>query len=114
MARPLNLGSIDKFKFGGTQSTVEQETEKAFELVELQKELEFFESKKAEWLQDHRDKYVLIKGEEFIDVFASFEDTYKAGVKLYGNQPFLIKKVTEVEPVEETPSIMLGVINAHL
>jgi len=82
--------------------------------MELEEELNFFESKRAEWLEKYRDKYVLIKGKELIDVFTSLEDAYKEGVKRYGNQPFFIKKVSEVEPIERTPSLMLGVIHANL
>lgn len=82
--------------------------------VELERELEFFESKKEEWLKDYKDKFVLIKGEELIDVFSTFEDAYKEGVKRYGNQPFLIKKVTEEEEVEKIPSLTFGIIHANL
>jgi hypothetical protein len=82
--------------------------------VELEQELKFFESKKKEWLKDYRDKFVLIKGEELIDVFNTLEDAYKEGVKRYGNQPFLIKKVTEEEETETLPSLTSGIIHAHL
>ena len=73
--------------------------------VELEKELEFFESKRGEWLRDYKDKFVLIKGEELIDVFSTLEDAYKEGVKRYGNQPFLIKRVTEEEEIETLPAL---------
>jgi len=82
--------------------------------VELEKELEFFESKKEEWLKEYKDKFALIKGEELIDVFSTLEDAYKEGVKRYGNQPFLIKRVTEEEEVEKIPSITFGIIHANL
>lgn len=82
--------------------------------VELEREIEFFESKRKEWLKDHKDKFVLIKGKELIDVFSTFEDAYKEGVRRFGNQPFLIKKVTEEEEVEKLPSLTLGIIHAHL
>jgi len=81
--------------------------------MELERELKFFESKRKEWLKDYKDKFVLIKEEELIDVFSTFEDAYKEGVKRYGNQPFLIKKVTEEEEVEKLPSLTLGIIHAH-
>jgi len=87
---------------------------KGLKAMELEEELKFFESKRAEWLEEYRDKYVLIKGKELIDVFTSLEDAYKEGVKRYGNQPFFIKKVSEVEPTEITPSLMLGVTRANL
>ena len=79
----------------------------------LEKEFRFFQSKREEWLKNYRGKFVLIKGEEFIDVFSTFEDAYKEGVKRYGNQPFFIKKVEE-EPIETLPALTLGVIHAHI
>lgn len=81
--------------------------------VELERELKFFESKKKEWLENYKDKFVLIKGEELVDMFSTFEDAYKEGVKRYGNQPFLIKRVTEEEEVEKLPSLTLGVAHAY-
>lgn len=82
--------------------------------IELEEELEYFESKKAEWLGKYKDKYVLIKGKNLIDIFASLEDAYKEGVKRFGNQPIFIKQVTETENIEEIPSLTLGIIHAHL
>lgn len=82
--------------------------------MELEKELNFFESKRAEWLEKYKDKFVLVKGEELIDVFVSLEDAYKEGVQRYGNEPFFIKRVTETEPIEKTPSLTLGIIHANL
>lgn len=81
--------------------------------VELEEELRFFESKKKEWLKDYRDKFVLVKGEELVDVFSTLDDAYKEGVKRYGNQPFLIKKVTEEEEIETLPALTLGIIHAY-
>jgi len=83
------------------------------EKIVLEKEFKFFQSRKEEWLKNYRDKFVLIKGEELIDVFSTFEDAYKEGVKRYGNQPFFIKKVEE-EPIETLPALTLGVIHAHI
>lgn len=88
--------------------------EEDVEKVALETELRFFESKKEEWLEKYRDKYVLIKKEELIDVFTSLEDAYKEGVRRFGNQPFFIKKVTEVEQTEQIPSLTLGIIHANL
>jgi len=84
------------------------------ESLELEEELGFFESKKAEWLGLFKDKFVLIKGERLIDVFTSFEDAYKEGVKRFGNQPFFIKQVVEIEPTEQIPSLTLGIIYANI
>jgi hypothetical protein len=80
----------------------------------LEKELKFFESKKAEWLKRYKDKFALIKEEELIDVFDTFGDAYKEGVKRYGNQPFFIKKITEEERTETFPALTLGIIHARV
>lgn len=82
--------------------------------MELENELKFFESKRAEWLEKYKNKFVLIKGEELIDVFDTMGDAYNAGVKKYGTQPFLIKRVSEEEQVETSPALALGIINANL
>ena len=80
----------------------------------LQVELNYFEAHKEEWLDKHKGKFLLIKGEELIDVFSSLDDAYKAGVKLYGNQPFFIKQLFEVDTTNQIPSLMLGIIHANL
>ncbi len=82
--------------------------------LELKKELEFYESKRAEWLKYYKNKFVLIKEEDAIDFFTTVEEAYKEGVKRYGNQPFLIKQILEEEPVEHVPAFMLGVVHANL
>lgn len=87
--------------------------EKPSEIL-LEKELKFFESKKAEWLKKYKDKFALIKGEKLIDVFDTFGDAYKEGVKRYGNQPFFIKKISEEERIETFPALTLGIIHASV
>jgi len=82
--------------------------------VELEQELEFFESKRSEWVRNYEGKFVLIKEKELIDVFNAFDDAYKAGVRKFGNQPFLIKRVSKEEPVEKFPALTLGIIHANL
>lgn len=82
--------------------------------IELKEELMFFQSKKAEWVGKYKNKFVLIKRKEFIDVFVSFEDAYKEGVRKFGNQPFFIKKVNETEHIEQIPSLTLGIIHADI
>ena len=84
------------------------------ERLELEEELRFFESKKAEWLTSYKDKFVLIKGQELIDVYASFEDAYKEGVRRFGNAPFFIKQLLETEHTEKLPSLTLGIIHANI
>jgi len=82
--------------------------------MELEQELQFFESMRAKWVESYKDKFVLIKGKELLGVFDTFSDAYRVGVEKFGNTPFLIKRVSEEEQVERFPALTLGVIHANL
>lgn len=80
----------------------------------LEKELAFYESKRNELLAHYENKFVLIKGNELIDFFTSMQEAYNEGVKRFGTEPFLVKRVSREEPIEKLPALTLGIINARL
>ena len=80
----------------------------------LEKELKYFESMKDELLKHHKDKYALIKDETLVGTFTKMEEAYEEGVKKFGKEPFLIKRIIENEPPESLPSLMTGAISAHI
>jgi len=82
--------------------------------MELEKELKYFESIKSELLKYHEGKYALIKDEKLIDTFTKMEEAYENGVKNFGAEPFLIKKITKEEVPESIPSLMTGAISASI
>ncbi len=82
-------------------------------MTELDTELEFFNKNKDEYLKYYRDKYALIKGEELINTFTTEEEAYNEGIDRFGNVPFLIKQITDVEFVHMFPALTLGLIHAH-
>ncbi|MCD6282814.1 hypothetical protein J7J84_04310 [bacterium] len=64
--------------------------------------------------QDHRDKlianalgkFVLIKGEEVVGIYDAEGDAVREGYKRFGNVPFFVKLIVEVEvPLTFTRSI---------
>jgi len=63
----------------------------------LQKELEFFESKRAELLAKAKGEYALIRGNKLIGTFFCQKDAIRRGYEMYGNSPFLVKKIVEFE-----------------
>jgi hypothetical protein len=65
----------------------------------LRKELNYFESKLDELLGKAKGEYALIHEEKLIDTFKSKEDAIKRGYELFGNTPFLVKLIVEVEAV---------------
>ncbi|HXB20117.1 MAG TPA: hypothetical protein VNV88_01990 [Candidatus Solibacter sp.] len=63
-------------------------------------ETELYETHKTEWLQNHRDQFVVVKGNELLGFFHEFHVAYYAGVEKYGtNTDFLVKRVVPQEPV---------------
>jgi hypothetical protein len=65
-------------------------------------ESELYETHKTEWLQKHRDEFVVIKERELLGFFPNFYEAYSAGVQKYGiNTDFLVKRVVPQEPLFE-------------
>lgn len=68
--------------------------------VRLSVELDLYETHKAEWLNNHRGEFVVIKGKSPLGFFAEFQAAYRAGVDQYGlDADFLVKRVVAQEPV---------------
>lgn len=66
----------------------------------LSAELELYETRKTEWLNSHRDKFVVVKGNHVVGFFADFRGAYYAGVEQYGmDADFLVKRIVPQEPV---------------
>jgi hypothetical protein len=66
----------------------------------LNAELELYEAKKKEWLQDHRGEFVVIKGDELLGFFGDFHSAYFSGAEQYGvGADFLVKRLVLQEPV---------------
>lgn len=67
----------------------------------LQAELTTYENEKAELLTEHEGKFVLIHGSEVVAVFDDEQDAINEGFKRFGNVPFLVKQILEVDiPVQ--------------
>ena len=60
-------------------------------------ELETFAAHKVELLATARGKYALVHETEVAGTFETEGDAISQGYKLYGNVPFLVKQIVEVE-----------------
>jgi hypothetical protein len=80
----------------------------------LEKELALYERTKAELLKAHNGKFALIHGEDFCGAFDSAENAYSEGVKRFGQEPFLIKKIAAQEEVYRNQALSLGLMHARL
>ena len=64
----------------------------------LSLELETFEKLKPKLLADE-GKYAVIKGDVLLGVYSNYEDALKIGYEKSGLEPFLVKKISAIEPV---------------
>ena len=63
----------------------------------LNLELRTFEAMRLELLGRAAEKFVIIKGDQLIGVFESPMEALKRGYERFGNQPFLVKQVLDVD-----------------
>ncbi len=64
----------------------------------LEREIETYRQKLPELLP-HKGKYVVIHGSEVVGVFDGFEDALRVGYERFGNEAFLVRKISETEEV---------------
>jgi hypothetical protein len=79
----------------------------------LEQELATFEAMKPDLLRNHAGKFVLIKGDRLIDTFDTSENAYSEGVQRFGQEPFLVKPVREIEEIYRNHALYSGLMNAH-
>lgn len=75
----------------------------------LKKELQTYEAKKSELIGKSKGKFVLIKGEQVVDVFDTEFDAIRQGYERFGNVPFLVKEIVEFDIPLDFTSNVLGV-----
>lgn len=78
----------------------------------FEKELRYYKAHKDEFLERHANKFLVIKGDRLLGVYTTEKDAYEAGLKEFGNVPFLIKRVVEEEEVIRFPALVLGTVTA--
>jgi hypothetical protein len=80
--------------------------------VVLDRELATFREKLPELKADHEGKFALVHGDEFIDVFTSYEDAIKAGYARFDLEPFLVKQIHGLEQVQLITRLVAPSVNA--
>ncbi|HIH50686.1 MAG: hypothetical protein ABSE71_03480 [Candidatus Micrarchaeaceae archaeon] len=75
----------------------------------LEEELKTYAEKKQELVRQSNGKYVLIKGKQVIGVYESENDAIKIGIEKFGNVPFLVKKIEEVEQSQNYTSNLIKI-----
>ncbi|MGD0567939.1 MAG: hypothetical protein ABSA78_06005 [Candidatus Sulfotelmatobacter sp.] len=65
----------------------------------LEKELATYNEKLPQ-LKENEGKFVLIHGDQLVDVYTSYEDAIKEGYAKFKLEPFLVKQIHSVEQVQ--------------
>ena len=76
--------------------------------TQLDEELRTYEKHRSELLNEAEGKFALIKADRVVDVYESQEDAVKRGYQEFGNEPFLVKQVVEVEVPLNFTTFQLG------
>ena len=78
-------------------------------VTKLDREIGYFEATRDQLLGKAKGKFALIKGDKLIDIFENQLDALKAGYEKFGNEPFLVKQVLEVDTPQNFTSYQLAV-----
>lgn len=76
----------------------------------LSKEIETFNKNKEVLLRENSGKFVLIKDGDIVDVYDSQNDAIKVGIDKFGNSPFLVKKIEEIEQAQNFTSNLIELV----
>ena len=77
--------------------------------TKLDQELKTYQAHRDELLGRAEGRYILIRNDELIGTFESQQDALQQGYEKFGNKPFLVKQVVEVEVPQNFTSFPLGV-----
>jgi hypothetical protein len=66
----------------------------------LERELETYRNSLPALKGENEGRFVLIKGDQVIDIFTSYDDALKAGYTAFGLAPFLVKKIEAIEQAQ--------------
>ena len=74
----------------------------------LKKELDTYVKQKGGLLCKSKGKFVLIRENDIVDVFDTKTDAIRQGYERFGNVPFLVRHIIEVETPQNFTSNLLG------
>lgn len=69
------------------------------EFMALEKEIQTYD-RELPSLLDNMGKFVLIHGDDVVDIFVAYEDALKAGYERFKLEPFLVKRIESPETIQ--------------
>ncbi len=80
----------------------------------LEQEILFYNTHLKELVTSDLGKYVLIKNNELIGKFNTFDDALSEGARRFGLVPFLIRQIQTDQEEINIPALTLGILNADI
>lgn len=77
------------------------------EPIQLKQEIKTYNKLKKQLLAEAKGQFVLIKDDKLLGTYQNYNDALSEGYKRFGNKPFLIKQITEVEEVNYFTRLIL-------
>lgn len=74
----------------------------------LKNELNAYSKQKNELIGKSKGKFALVKDSKVVDIFDTKNDAIRQGYERFGNVPFLVKQILEVETPQNFTSNLLG------
>jgi hypothetical protein len=90
MTEPLSMECLDVCAWPLLMETL---------VMALEKEIQTYEKLKDQLVAEHEGKYAVISGEELLGVYSTYDDALKIGYEKRELKPFLVKKISSIEPV---------------
>lgn len=79
----------------------------------LEAELNFFQKHKTDWSTRFPGKFVLVKHEQLIGAFDTYEAALVEGARRFKLQSFLVRPVDQPDREVRIPALILGLLHAN-
>jgi len=79
----------------------------------LAQEIKYYYENLAEWLKSQSGKFVVIKDQELIGFYNTFDEALSIGAKKFGLQSFLVRSIEQSQDEINVPALTLGILNAN-
>lgn len=66
----------------------------------LEKETATFQREHMRLVAESQGKFALVHGDDVVGTFDSYEDAIKIGYSKFGLEPFMVKQISAVEPIQ--------------
>jgi hypothetical protein len=82
-------------------------------MAHLETEITFFRESVKDWISAHAGKVALVKDDRLVGVFDNESTALSEGARLFGDQPFLVRRIQEDEQPFSVPAYTLGILSAN-